>query len=289
MSNVDSISDAELVIIGLPDETKSDSLRVGVKKGPDNLRNVYNESQYFKSKEKKIPILPMSGMITKRVYDFGNVSRDEMHKLIFEICSLNKIPIILGGDHSLTTIALRAINECLGEKIGLLYFDAHPDFLTSVKDFHGSVLSDSIDCLNFQRSLLIGIRAMEPEELDNICKTQLEYVTPLDVIEKGLSSIADKIISKCGTESSVYLSIDLDCIDPAFAPAVSVPSPFGLMPLELVSLVKKACSKLRIIGMDLVELCPDYDVNENTARIGSGLLLEAIASVSTSDKTQKLS
>ena len=81
-------------------------------------------------------------------------------------------------------------------------------------------------------------------------------------------------------DSHVYLSIDLDCIDPVFAPGVSVPTAAGLMPLELIFLVKKVCSNLRIVGFDLVELCPDYDLNYNSANIGARLLMEAIASLS---------
>jgi agmatinase len=282
ISNASSISKADITIIGLPDESKADSYRSGVKHGPDVLRRVYNDSLYFDGNEpgKKIPIAPMSGNINKKIFDFGNVSRDEMYSSVFNVCSLDKIPIILGGDHSLTTIALKAITDSLGEKVSLLYFDAHPDFLTSIRDFHGSVLSDSADCIDFRRSMLIGIRAAEPEELENINTNYLELLTPLEIIEEGLPFIAHRVLSKCNSSSYVYLSIDLDCIDSGIAPGVSSPSHCGLMPMELVFLVKKICSNLQIVGLDLVELCPDYDLNNNTANIGARVLMEAIASIS---------
>jgi agmatinase len=279
-SNVTSFLNADIIIIGFPDDSKSDAKRSGAKKGPDVLRRVYNESQYFEGAGKKLPIMPMSGSMNKKIFDLGNVSRGKMYKVVFDICSLGKRPIILGGDHSLTTIVLKAIKDSSGKKVSLLYFDAHPDFVTSLRDYHGSVLSDSADCIDFTRSILIGTRAAEPEEIDNINKNRLEYITPLKIIEEGLASIANKIISKCGDDSYVYLSIDLDCIDPGIAPGVSVPAHVGLMPLELIFLVKKVCSNLRVIGLDLVELCPDYDVNNNTASIGSRILMEAIASLS---------
>ena len=84
-------------------------------------------------------------------------------------------------------------------------------------------------------------------------------------------------------DSSVYISIDLDCIDPTIAPGVSVPTSAGLMPLELIFLVKKICSNLHVSGLDLVELCPDYDLNNNSANIGARILMEAIASLSIPD------
>jgi agmatinase len=278
-SNVDSISDADITIIGFPDDSKSDAIRTGAKKGPDTLRRVYNDSHYFEADGKKTPILPMSGIMNKKIFDFGNVNRNNLYNVVFDICSLGKIPIVLGGDHSLTTIALRAIKDTSGEKVDLLYFDAHPDFVSSIRDFHGSVLSDSADCIDFQKSILIGMRAAEPEELDNISENHLEYLTPLKIIEEGLSFISKRIISKCNPKSHVYLSIDLDCIDPGFAPGVSYPTHAGLMPLELISLVKKVCSNLHVVGLDIVELCPDYDHNYNTASIGARLLMEAIASL----------
>jgi agmatinase len=278
-SNVNSISNSDITIIGFPDDSKSDSKRIGAKKGPDILRSVYNDTQYFETVEKTIPIMPMSGNLNKKIYDFGNVCRNDTYKIVSNICSLGKIPIILGGDHSLTTLALRAVKDTTGKKVNLLYFDAHPDFVTTVSDYHGSVLFDSADCIDFERSMLIGTRAAEPEEIENITKNHLEFLTPLDIIEEGLSSSARKIISKCQTGSTVYLSIDLDCIDPGIAPGVSVPTAAGLMPLELISLVKRICSNLRVVGLDLVELCPDYDLNYNTANIAARLLMEAIASI----------
>jgi agmatinase len=278
-SNVSSISDSDVTIIGFPDDSKSDASRAGSKKGPDILRRVYNDSHYFGDPGKKTPILPMSGLMNKKIFDYGNVGRNNIYNVVFGISSLGKIPIVLGGDHSLTTLALRAIKDSTGEKISLLYFDAHPDFLTSIRDFHGSVLSDSADCIDFRRSMLIGIRAVEPEELDNISKNHLEYLTPLKILEKGLAFISKRIISKCNIKSRVYLSIDLDCIDPGFAPGVSYPTHVGLMPLELMFLVKKVCSNLHVVGLDIVELCPDYDHNYNTANIGARLLMEAIASL----------
>src|SRR4030095_8591965 len=282
VANASSFSKADITIIGLPDDSKSDSHRTGAKNGPDILRRVYNDSLYFDGDGpgKKIPIAPMSGIINKKIFDFGNVSRDDLYSSVFDICSLDKIPIILGGDHSLTTIALRAIRDSLEKKVSLLYFDAHPDFLTSIRDFHGSVLSDSAGCVDFRRSMLIGTRAAEPEELENINKNALDFLTPLEIMEEGLPSIGNRMLLKCNSSSYVYLSVDLDCIDSGIAPGVSVPSACGLMPLELIFLIKKACSNLRIVGLDIVELSPDYDLNCNTANIGARLLMEAIASIS---------
>ena len=276
-SNIDSISEADIVIIGVPDESKSHARRKGTSKGPDIIRIASNESDFFERDGKVIPICPMRGCFdSKKILDYGNIKRENLYQLIFDLVSSKKIPIILGGDHSITTIALKAIEDFFG-KVGLLYFDAHPDFVSSTTDYYGSVITDSNKCIDFDQSMMIGIRSAEPEELVNAGKTNLELFTPIDVNELGISKIADRVKSK-DNKGKRYISVDLDCLDPAFAPGVSVPSPCGLSSIDLICLLKIAISS-GIVGLDIVEFSPDFDVNNITASLVARILLESIASI----------
>ena len=237
-SNVDNISDADIVLLSVADESKSTSKRRGASEGPHCIRIASNESEFFSRDGKLIPIMPMRGSLTdKKIYDFGYLNRDELYTSIYDIVTQDKIPVLIGGDHSLTTVALRAVGDALG-KVGLIYFDAHPDFVSSTLDYYGSVLSDSSKHLDFENSLLIGTRAAEEQELENIRRAGLEIITPLDIAEAGISKIAKKISSTSADKK--YISIDLDCLDPAFAPGVSVPSAGGLSAIELIYLLKQA-------------------------------------------------
>jgi agmatinase len=222
----------------------------------------------------------MSGTLeNKKIIDFGNVPRDDLYRLIFDIVSTKKIPITIGGDHSITTIILQAIYDTFeGEKISLVYFDAHPDFVSSTRNYYGSVITDSSGYINFTKSILIGTRAAESEELKNASKHKLEIITPIDIIELGINATVKKIVTKCGS-NKVYMSIDLDCMDPGVAPGVSVPAPGGLFPVDLIYMIKKISENLQILGMDLVELSPDYDLNQNTANHAARILMETIASL----------
>jgi agmatinase len=279
-SNVKSISQADIVVIGVPDESRSHAKRKGASKGPDGLRTASNSFEFFERDGKIIPICPMKGTLeNKKILDFGNITREDLYRLVFDIASAKKLPITIGGDHSITALILQAIHEALEvEKISLLYFDAHPDFVSSTRNYYGSVITDSSDYINFTKSTLIGTRAAELEELENASKQKLEIITPIDIIELGLNTTIDKIISKCGS-SKVYLSIDLDCMDPGVAPGVSVPAPGGLFPLDLIYMIKKISENLQIVGMDIVELSPDYDLNQNTANHASRILMEMISSL----------
>ena len=279
-SNAESIFKADVVIIGVPDESKSHAKRKGASKGPDSLRIASNTFEFFERDGKTIPICPMKGTLeNKRIIDFGNVSREDLYSLIFDILTAKKLPITIGGDHSITTIILQAVHEALdGDKVSLIYFDAHPDFVSSTRDYYGSVITDSSNYIDFKKSVLIGTRAAEQEELINASKKELQIVTPIDIVEVGINNTVKKIISKCQS-NKVYLSIDLDCMDPGVAPGVSVPAPGGLFPLDLIYIIKKISENLQVAGMDIVELSPDYDLNQNTANHASRILMEMISSI----------
>jgi agmatinase len=275
-SNVDTIPDASIVLIGVPDESKSHAKRKGTNRAPDVIRLASNEYEFFEREGKIIPISPMSGILeNKKVLDFGNIRREELYQLTVDLVSNKKVPIIMGGDHSVTSLALEAIGSVFG-KIGLLYFDAHPDFVSSTRNYYGSVLTDSAASIDFKKSMLIGTRAAEPEELENATKVGLEIITPLDIVKLGVLNIANRFMSKVNDKK--YVSIDLDCLDPAFAPGVSVPTPGGVSSIDLIYLVKQAVES-GIISIDIVELSPDFDVNDITAYLAARILLESIASI----------
>jgi agmatinase len=279
-SNADSMKDVDIVVIGVPDESKSHAKRRGTSRGPDTVRNASNEFEFFKRDGKLIPTCPMLGTFDrKRIFDAGNIpNKQELRQTVFNIASRGKLPFIIGGDHSLTTETIQAVSNAIRKKISLLYFDAHPDFVSSTRNYYGSVLTDSTQSLNFRKSVLVGTRAAEPEELENARTADLKIVNPLDVEELGVKRVA-QIIRAQTSGSKVYISVDLDCVDPAFAPGVSVPSPGGLSSIDLIYLLHQAVRGGDVVGIDIVELSPDYDVNGMTAMLAARIMSECIASI----------
>lgn len=279
-SNARSAFEADVVIVGVPDESKSHAKRKGASKGPDSLRQASNESGFFERNGKLIPVCPILGNISnKLIFDYGNIPKENLQKLITDLVANNKIPIVIGGDHSITSTVLQATGDIHG-KLGLFYFDAHPDFVSSTTEYYGSVLTDSSRWIDFSQSMLIGTRAAEPEELENAGSVGLEVITPIDVAKLGISRVANKLQAK-GYNNKRYVSIDLDCADPAYAPGVSLPSPCGLSSIDLVYLVKLVINS-GIVGIDIVELSPDFDLNNMTANLAARILLESIASINIS-------
>ena len=275
-STVETLSDADIIILGVPDESRSHAKRKSTSRAPDAIRLASNEIEFFEREGKIIPTAPMRGNLSKKkILDIGNVEREKLPGIILDIISSGKLPIIIGGDHSITTIALSQIGKMLG-KIGLFYFDAHPDFVSSTNNYYGSIMTDAAEFINFKKSMLIGTRAAEVEEINNAISAGLEIITPMDIVELGLSKLATKLQKK--TRLRKYISIDLDCIDPAFAPGVSVPCPGGISSMDLIYLVKRAVQS-GIIAIDIVELSPDFDLNNITASLAAKIISESIASI----------
>ena len=119
-------------------------------------------------------------------------------------------------------------------------------------------------------SIQIGTRTPELEELENLKENQIAVITPYDIEKKGINEILNQILNT--VEKNVYISFDMDCIDPAHAPGVSVPVPMGLSGTQVQFLVKNL-AKNGIIGMDLVEVCPPYDVDDRTSHLASRLIV----------------
>jgi agmatinase len=279
-SNARSVEDADIVVIGVPDESRSHAKRKGASRAPHVLRIASNESEFFERGGKMIPTCPMRGSLKdKRIFDAGDVgNKEELRKIVSEVVSAGKVPIMIGGDHSLTTETIKAIAHTVNRKLSLLYFDAHPDFVSSTRNYYGSVLTDSSESLNFRKSMLIGTRAAELEEMENAKSARLKIVSPLDIAEHGVKKLSQMIATRTAG-STIYISVDLDCVDPASAPGVSVPSPGGLSAVDLIYLLSKIISGGNVAAIDIVELVPDYDINGMTATLAARILSECIASI----------
>jgi len=272
-ANTDDFEESEFVIIGIPDESQSHALRKGTEEAPFKIRQISNLRDSFERDGKVSLGRPFQGS-GKKVYDMRNISREQIESVYDKISVSSKIPISIGGDHSITRQIINTITKKHG-KISLVYFDAHPDFVSSITNYYGSVVNDVLSNIEIASSVQIGIRAPEQEELDNIKKINLKVITPFDIQEQGIKKVADSILSKLSDK--VYVSFDMDCVDPAYAPGVSVPVPMGLNSTDAVYLLKEIAKK-GIIGMDVMEVCPNFDVKDRTSHLASRIISEVLYS-----------
>lgn len=272
-ANTDKLDDAQFVVLGIPDESQSHALRKGTEAAPFRIREISNERDSYRRDGKKSLGFPYSNINQRKIFDYGNIDRPQIPN-VFKKISNSKTPISIGGDHSITTPIVKAISETIG-KLSMVYFDAHPDFISSTTNYYGSVFHDILPYIDSSSSIQIGIRTPEQEELDNLKKHNIKVITPFDIRKKGLEKISESILNTIGEK--VYVSFDMDCIDPSYAPGVSVPVPLGLNSTDAVYLLKKITQN-GIVGMDIMEVCPSFDVKDRTSHLASRMIAEVIFS-----------
>ena len=272
-ANTENFDDAEFVIVGIPDESESHALRKGTEEAPFKIRQISNLRDSFERDEKISLGRPFQGY-EKKVHDMGNIDRSQIENIYDKISASSKIPISIGGDHSISRQIINALAKRHG-KISLVYFDAHPDFVSSTTNYYGSVVNDVLSNIEIASSVQIGIRTPEQEELDNIKKFNLEVITPFDIQKHGIKLVTNSVLHRLGDK--VYVSFDMDCIDPAYAPGVSVPVPMGLNSTDAVYLLKEIAKK-GIVGMDIMEVCPSFDVKDRTSHLASRIISEVLYS-----------
>jgi agmatinase len=276
-ANTEKFEEADIVLFGVPDESHTHAHRYGTAKAPDHVRKISVERGVFERGGARTVSLPTMAPLEQKIVDVGNIPRGQVSEFVEKITRKAKVPFMIGGDHSITAEALKGFDK-LGSKIGVVYFDSHPDFICSSRDYYGSVVCDISEYRNidFSTSLEIGVRDPEPEELLNLRRTHLQTINPIDLAEMGLRRTLDLIKDRVGDR--IYLSFDMDVVDPAFAPGVSTPVPGGLSSSEALYLVREV-SKLGLVGFDLMEVSPPYDVQDMTSHLAGRIILEAATGV----------
>jgi agmatinase len=185
--------------------------------------------------------------------------------------------VAFGGDHGITLPLLRALSKRQGP-VALVHFDAHVD--TWPRNFgqdfaHGSVFYHAIcdGLVEPRRMVQVGIRSpVEREVYDWTLGKGVAIVTAQDVHERGCAAIAAQIRESVG-DAPVYLSFDIDVLDPAFAPGTGTPEIGGLASWQAQAIIRRLRG-LQFVGMDVVEVSPAYDVAEITALAGATMAWE---------------
>jgi len=197
-----------------------------------------------------------------------------------EILELGIIPLTLGGDHTITLPILRAIKKKHG-KVGLVHIDAHADVndhMFGEKIAHGTTFRRAVeeDLLDCDRVVQIGLRAQgyTAEDFNWSRKQGFRVVQAEECWHKSLTPLMEEVRAKVGG-GPVYLSFDIDGIDPAWAPGTGTPEIGGLTTIQAMEIIR-GCQGLQLVGGDLVEVSPPYDTTGNTSLLGANLLYEML-------------
>ncbi len=280
------------VIVGAPFDMGVTN-RPGARYGPRAIRQASNLGRGIH--HLALGVEPLKVL---RVFDYGDAaivpssierSHEAIRSKVAEVAALGAIPIVLGGDHSITLPSATAVADAVGRgKVGVVHFDAHADTAEDnwgVLLGHGTPMrrlieSGAVPGPNFVQ---VGLRGYwpPPPVIDWMRAQGMRWHLMSEIEERGFEAVLRESIEQAldGPEA-IYLSLDIDVLDPAFAPGTGTPEPGGLTSLQLLRAVREIVRSVRLAGMDVVEVAPAYDgPGQITAEVAHRLVLEALSAL----------
>jgi agmatinase len=229
-----------------------------------------------------------------RVVDYGDaavvpaqpaVGHAAIHDAVAEILGAGALPVVLGGDHSISEPCMKAVSEKHG-KIGLLHFDTHTD--TGEEVFgaaisHGTLMRRVVELgyVDPARYVQIGLRGYWPGEKEFGWQRSVGITSLFahDVMHRGIGAVVADALAAVG-DGPVYISVDVDVLDPAFAPGTGTPEPGGLSSRELLWAVRTLASQVEVAGFDVVEVLPTLVGSADiTSLVADRIVREALTGV----------
>ena len=284
---------ADVVILGAPIDSGT-SHRSGAKMGPQAIRM----GDYLPHDgERPHLALRVDALKELKIVDAGDllmppgdlvsslgVLRDATEK----ISRAGAIPVVLGGDHSIASADVAGIAAHRGKgRISMIHFDAHAD--TGDLQFgalvgHGTPMRRLIDSgdVRGDRFLQLGLRGYWPDDATlNWMRDQgMRSYEMTEIHHRGLNAVLDESFARLTDDcDGVFLSVDIDVVDPGMAPGTGTPEPGGMTSRELLEAVRRICLELPVVGIDVVEVSPPFDSADITAILANRVVLEAVSAI----------
>lgn len=272
--------DAKAGILGIPFDG-SVSFRKGASLAPSKIRSLSPHVDRI-TEEGEI-LTDMS------ICDYGNVDRDLNWQRYFTTVQKrasdvleHPFSIFIGGDHSVTIPLHAAYCEKYGNNVGIIQLDAHTDLMSEYEGHiwsHACTARRAIEDLNVppENYTFIGIRSYVEEEVQYLKKhPEIVVHSARDVYTQGIQSVAEAVIQEMKHLDHIYLSLDIDCLDPAFAPGTGTPEAGGLQTRELLVCLRLLFAELPINAMDIVEVSPPLDTSDITSIAALKVIYEVL-------------
>lgn len=294
----DTYAGADVIIVGAPIDSGT-SYRSGAKFGPQAIRG----GDYLPHDGQR-PHLSMrvDALTELKIFDAGDLlmpggdlikSLAVLERATELISRAGAIPIILGGDHSIASADVAGIAGHRGMgKISMIHFDAHAD--TGDSQFgalvgHGTPMRRLIEsgAVRGDRFLQLGLRGYWPDDATLMWMRDrgMRSYEMTEIHHRGMKEVLDESFKILTDEcDGVFLSVDIDVVDPGMAPGTGTPEPGGLTSRELLEAVRRICFELPIVGIDIVEVAPPYDSADITAILANRVILEALSAITLKKK-----
>jgi agmatinase len=277
---------AKYVVFGVPFDVTS-TYRTGARFGPNAIRQAsLNIETYSFRTGVDVEDLALHDLGDLHASTSPKRTVDMLKLVVADLLAAKKMPIAIGGEHTITLGIMKGLGV-KAKKTALVSFDAHLDLR---KEFMGLTLSHTtfMRLINEEvkpaKIVEVGTRAVCKEELAYAEQSGIDFFTSQQIRREGVAQIIQHLKEELEPYANVYLTIDMDVLDPAFAPAVQNPEPEGIETHTLVDIVCALCDK-RVVGFDVLEVAPSYDQGIS-AVAAAKVIFEMLCQIETARKGQ---
>lgn len=287
LEDANEVGGQDVVVVGAPVDAGT-TIRSGARYGPRGLRQASMIPRGF-NLEAGVDLVECLNMV-----DIGDIftipaniekTFDQVDRGLAHIFSRGVFPLVLGGDHSIGYPDIRGIAPYVDGNIGIIHFDRHVDTAETSFDerMHGSPWFHATNIPNAPATNLVQIGIggwLGNRDGTKVCRDRgTTVITMADVDRLGVDRIAELALEVAWKNAkAVWLSFDIDCVDPAFAPGTGSPEPGGFLPREILRLLRLVARE-GVAGMEVVEVAPPYDVSEITALLGVRAALDVLGTL----------
>jgi agmatinase len=293
LSNVDTYAGADVVIVGAPFDGGT-SYRSGARFGPMAMRQACYLPHDGSRPSLAMRVDALRDLIVLDAGDVEMYSGDAIRSIaalehaVATVTAQGAIPVVLGGDHTIALPDATGVARHIGfGRVSMVHFDAHAD--TGESEFgslygHGQPMRRLIEsgAVRGDRFLQIGLRGYwpEPPTLEWMAARQMRSYEMTEIVARGLDACLDEAFAIAVDDcDGVFLSIDVDVVDPGMAPGTGTPEPGGLTARQLLDAVRRCAYELPVVGVDVVEVAPPYDHADITALLGNRVVLEVLSAI----------
>ena len=281
----------DVAIVGAPYDDMV-THRSGARFGPRAIREAQYSTGSLNSLQLDVQPYDLLTVVDAGDANIVPAMPERGHAMIFrkvlEVAATGAIPIVLGGDHSITWPSASAVAEVRRPgSVGIVHFDAHAD--TAPDSWgqlagHGSPMRRLIEsgAVSGRNFVQVGLRGYWPPVpvLAWMAEQGLRWHLMREIEQRGAEGVIDDAIAEAlDGADTIYLSVDIDVVDPGLAPGTGTPEPGGMLSRELLRAVRRIVGRVPLAGMDVVEVSPPYDWAESTAQLANRVCLEAISAL----------
>lgn len=288
----EELAGADVVIVGAPMDDFVTN-RPGARFGPAEIRKGYDAGGDPKAHHMDLGVDPFESLAivdhgdAEVVPGDGLASHRAIRSIVGNVLEAGALPVILGGDHSIAHPDISAVagRYEVGD-LAVVQFDAHADTATEnwgVERAHGTPFRYLVDegTVSGDRLIQIGLRGYwpYPEEFDWARRSGVSWHRMETVTDQGIDAVTERVLDEVSDARAVFLSVDVDVLDPAFAPGTGTPEPGGMATRELLRSVRRIALAMDLAGLEVVEVAPPYDHSGITAMAAHRVVLEALSAL----------